>query len=703
MNPKEPVSILLVDDQPAKLLSYGTILAELGENLFTASSANEALDLLLKKEFAVVLVDVCMPELDGFELAALIRAHPRFQKTAIILVSSLMVEDVHRLKGYTSGAVDYVSVPIIPEILRAKVAVFADLYRKTDLLQRMNQELEQRVAERTAEIETAAARLRQSEERLRLALSSSGIRAWIWDVVEQKIDWEMPAGQTGVDSQSIAEFLSLVHPDDRSTVQAAYDRALAGAGNYEAEFRSIETADAESWLALGTVIHDSSGNPISIAGININITARKRTEDEKAALLKTTEEARRELEKAHRVKDEFLAVLSHELRTPLNAITGWAYMLRAGGLDPETQAKAVETINRNAFLQARLISDILDVSRIVSGKLHLEFGRLDLGSVIRAALDTIRPAAEAKNIHIHAVFSDEIAPIWGDAARLQQVVWNLLTNAVKFAPTDGHVQVRTEKRGSVVELTVQDDGPGIEADFLPHIFERFRQGDSSSTRAHHGLGLGLAIVRHLVEMHDGGVRAKNREDGTGAVFKVVLPATAPQAEPLVSGRASSAVILPDEHIQPVRSLNGLHVLVVDDEADSREVVALVFQQCGAEVTAVGSANEAFNVIKREPVSVLVADIEMPGEDGYSLVRRIRALPSDQGGQTPAIALTAYAGSKDRAKILKAGFQMHVPKPIHAGDLTEAVSAVVADHVTAPVDAAGFLKGSARWSHGTHSS
>lgn len=672
MKPKEPLNILMVDDQPAKLMSYEAVLADLGENLIKATSARAALDYLLKKDFAVVLIDVCMPELDGFELAAMIRSHPRLAETAIILVSSLLVEDVHRLRGYTSGAFDYVSVPIVPEILRAKVVIFADLYRKTQELRRLNKKLEQRVAERTAEIEASAARLRQSEERMRLVLTASGIRGWTWDIRENALMFITATGHFDRAFPAVNDLLKLVHPDDHDAIHKAYQEALDGKVEVEAEFRLIEAGETTFWLARGTVIRDADGKPLSIAGININITDRKRAEDEKAALLQVAEDARHELEKANKVKDEFLAVLSHELRTPLNAITGWAHMLREGGLDQSAQSRAVDIIYRNAFLQAQLVSDILDVSRIVGGKLRLEMGSILLSSVIEAALDMIRPSAEAKNIQIHASSAVNSGHIWGDQARMQQVVGNLLTNAVKFTPAQGSIVISMRDIADSVELAIQDDGPGISEEFLPHIFERFRQGDSSSTRSHQGLGLGLAIVKHLVEMHGGSVHASNRQDRSGALFRVVLPLrpAAPTAQ--------SVPALVDEGTWPQMSsaLEGAQILVVEDEKDAREVIALLFNRWGAQVSIASSVDEALCQISREAPDLIIADIGMPGKDGYDLIRAIRALPIEKGGRTPAIALTAHAGAKDRMNILNAGFQMHVPKPVHAGELAAAAATLM---------------------------
>jgi hypothetical protein len=674
MDPKQPVNILLVDDQPAKLLSYESILADLGENLIRAESGKQALTHLLKNEIAVVLVDVHMPEMDGFELASMIRNHPRFYKTAVILVSGVFTEERDRIKGYISGAMDYVLVPIVPEILRAKVRVFADLYRKTGELERLNQELEQRVHERTEEIEASAALLRQSEERLRLVLATSGIQGWTWDLRKNEFTWIGPWGDAKQVCQSFADFLTVVKPSDRKLVQEAFDQAVNNGLDYHAEFRTHEGGEDRWWLGRGTVIRDASGQPTSIAGININITAQKRAEEERVVLLKNAENARREAERANRLKDEFLAILSHELRTPLNAITGWGQMLQGGGLDQETQTKAIDTINRNALLQAQLISDLLDVSRIVSGKLRLDPKPLDLRSVVKAALDSIRPTAEGKEIQIDLSVPFEPCVILGDAVRLQQVIWNLLSNATRYAPRKGHIQISVEKMGSHVGLSVQDDGPGIQADFLPYIFEPFRQADPRSRKANQGLGLGLAIVRNLVEIHGGHVQAMNRGDRSGAIFKAVLPLTPPLPETSIAPRTFAPSLPQDTNwLQSAPSLKNTRVLVVDDEADAREVAALVLERCGAKVRIAASAMEAFDMLMQELPDVLAADIEMPGEDGYSLIRRIRALPAGSGGRIPAIALTARATVQDRGTLLIAGFSRHVPKPLIPLDLVTAVA------------------------------
>jgi CheY-like chemotaxis protein len=375
----------------------------------------------------------------------------------------------------------------------------------------------------------------------------------------------------------------------------------------------------------------------------------------------------------NRLKDEFLATLSHELRTPLNAIVGWTHILRAGGLDEERTRQAIDTIARNAQAQAQLISDILDVSRIVAGKLRLEPAAVDLGDIVRAAFDTVRPAAEAKRIRVDMLLDPAAGPVVGDQDRLQQIVWNLLANAIKFTPRSGHVQTRLELVNSSVRLTVQDDGPGIAPEFLPHVFERFRQGDASSTRPYGGLGLGLAIVRHLVELHGGTVDAANRVDGTGAIFRITLPRPA-----LFGSDRAPAPVEPLEGVPwaaPAAELAGTTVLAVDDDEDARSLLRFVLERCGAVVLTASDVGEAMALLRQHHPHVLLADVEMPNEDGYSLMGRVRALPPEEGGDIPAAALTASASAQDRMNALQAGFQYHVAKPVAPSELAAVVAAL----------------------------
>jgi signal transduction histidine kinase len=377
----------------------------------------------------------------------------------------------------------------------------------------------------------------------------------------------------------------------------------------------------------------------------------------------------REAQRVNRVKDEFLATLSHELRTPLNAILGWSRMVRMGKLDERGRERALETIERNARSQAQLIEDLLDVSRIISGKFCVEVHAVELPLVVEAAIDSVRLAAEARGIELRAAL-EPVPTISGDPTRLQQVVWNLLSNAIKFTSKGGHVALALRQVESQIELEVVDDGQGISAEFLPYVFDRFRQADGTTTRAHNGLGLGLAIVRHLVELHGGSVRAESGGQGYGASFLVRLPIAAvwsrgEAAPPTESG--DSEVVFDD-----LPPLHGVTVLVVDDEIDAREIVTMVLTEQGARVIAVGSVTEAIDAIERGKPDVLVSDIGMPREDGYTLIRRVKAMEK-RIGKIPAAALTAYAGVQDRTRALLAGYSSHLPKPIEPAELAAVVA------------------------------
>jgi signal transduction histidine kinase/ActR/RegA family two-component response regulator len=400
-------------------------------------------------------------------------------------------------------------------------------------------------------------------------------------------------------------------------------------------------------------------------------------EIERQKLLDGERAARSEAERMVRTKDEFLATLSHELRTPLNAILGWSQLLRDGKMGPKDLARGLEVIERNARAQTRLVEDLLDMSRIISGKARLDVKAVDLASIVDAALDSVRAAAQAKSITLTKRLEPLVNQTSGDRARLQQILWNLLSNAIKFTPSGGSVEVSMKPAGDAVEITVSDTGQGIAPEFLPHMFERFRQADSSVTRVHSGLGLGLAIARHLTELHGGTIRVESEGNGKGAVFTVRLPAgreplreKAPLSEaPDTSQRASALV----SYMPP--PLDGVKVLFVDDDQDARDLGVHILAEHKAEVIPAASAGEALDALKRERPTVLVSDIGMPGEDGYALIGKVRELGDDGGGGTPAVALTAFAHPDDRRRALLAGFQVHLPKPVDPVELVAAVAAL----------------------------
>ena len=551
--------ILIVDDLPEKLLVYRTLLEDLDAQIVEAHSGTEALKRVLEGEFAVILLDVNMPDIDGLETATLVRRHKNGRHTPIIFITAY-ADEMQTARGYELGAVDYILSPVIAPVIRTKVRVFVDLYEARAALALSNQELETRVTERTGE-------LQKSNERL------------------------------------------------------------------QAE-----------------------------------IAERLRAEAEREALLAREKVLRAEAEELSRLKDEFLATMSHELRTPLNAIFGWITLLRTRRLDEATQERALETIERNARAQKRLIEDLLDVSRIVTGKVALELVTVDPRRVVEAALETMHPAAQAKGLKIVPLLDIGAGTVRGDFARLQQIVCNLLSNAIKFTDAGGHVEVCLARRNGEVEISIADSGQGIKPEFLPLVFDRFRQEDGSISRRHGGLGLGLAIVRHLVELHAGSVDAQSGGEGKGARFIVRLPVREANLVPRVAEAPTNGIVT-------AAMLMGVRLLVVDDDPGARELISGMLEGFGAQVSVAESGQAALGLLFAQRPDVLIADLGMPGMDGYALIEQVRALDPDFGGLTPAVAVTAYASPQDRLRALQAGYQNHVAKPVEAEELAIVIASL----------------------------
>ena len=551
--------ILIVDDLPEKRLVYRSLLEDIDADIVVANSGTEALKRVLHTEFAVILLDVNMPDIDGLETAGLIRHHKNGRHTPIIFITAY-ADEMQTARGYELGAVDYILSPVIAPVLRTKVRVFVELFNAQAALSRANQDLESRVVERTRELQASNTRL-------------------------------------------------------------------------EAE-----------------------------------IAERHRAEQDREATLAREKVLRAEAEALSRLKDEFLATMSHELRTPLNAIFGWITLLRTRRLDEPTQARALETIERNARTQKRLIEDLLDASRIVTGKVSLELVNIDPRKVVEAALNTMLPAAQTKGLQLVPQLDAETGLVQGDFARLQQVLCNLLSNAIKFTPSGGQVEVTLTRREGAARISVTDSGQGIKPEFLPHVFDRFRQEDGSISRRHGGLGLGLAIVRHLVELHAGSVEAHSEGEGAGARFVVNLPIRAAITQPLVAempaARAASAA-----------TLAGVRILVVDDESGARELLSRMLQGFGADVALADSGHAALSQLFEQRPHVLLADLGMPGMDGFALIEQVRALDPEFGGLTPAVAVTGYSSPQDRLRALQAGYQNHIAKPVEAEELAIVIASL----------------------------
>ncbi len=467
----------------------------------------------------------------------------------------------------------------------------------------------------------------------------------------------------------------LVPPEHIEDVDAILSRIRRGekVDHYQTKRRRKDGTVIDVSLTVSP-IRNERGEIIGASKVGRDITAEKRALEERERLLEAAQSARADAEAANRLKDEFLATLSHELRTPLNAILGWARILGTGPVDPEDLREGLEVIDRNARMQTQIVEDLLDISRVISGNLRLDVQRVNLLDVINAAIATATPAAEAKGVRVKKVLDPLAGQVSGDPARLQQVIWNLLTNAVKFTPKGGHVKVLLERVNSHVELSISDTGIGIKPEFLPHVFERFRQEDSSTTRRHGGLGLGLAIVKQLTESHGGAVRAKSPGEGQGATFVVSLPISVVHEDTSSPGKVGPREHDTGEFAYTATPLAGIKVLVVDDEPDARQLVRRVLTECGAEVAAAGSAAEALELVESFGPDILVSDIGMPDEDGYDLIRRVRGRVAAK--TLPAVALTAFARSEDRRRALLAGFQTHVAKPVDPAELVAVVASLV---------------------------
>jgi len=529
--------------------------------------------------------------------------------------------------------------------------------------------------------------LQRSQERLNLALEAAGMGIWKWNIPDKEIIWsakleEMFGLSPGSFNGQFQMFITRLHPDDRDQVLQTATRAIETGADFTVEFRVLKPDGAVCWLvAKGRVFHDRDGRPLQMTGVTLDITERKRIEVERANILQREQSARQQAEAASRMKDEFLAIVSHELRSPLNAILGWSRLLRSRKMNPEKVEQALATIERNAQAQTQLIEDLLDISRIIRGAIRIYPRPVNLVTVLQAAIDTTRPTAETKSIQINSQFDWNTGMVSGDPERLQQIVWNLLSNAVKFTPQNGQVEVRlTQVVSSVMaapcaQVQVIDTGKGISPEFLPHVFDRFAQADSTTTRNESGLGLGLAIVRNLVELHGGRVYVDSAGVGQGATFTVELPLL--PVSPLSVDSSAPNV----ESIAVNDSLDGIQVLVVDDEADTRDFLVAALEQFGANVVTAASAHDALAMVRDLRPNVLLSDIGMPNEDGYSLIQKVRSLAPDAGGKTPAAALTAYVRGDDRNRAIAAGFQLHVPKPIDPAQLLAAVKQLVKLHRT----------------------
>jgi PAS domain S-box-containing protein len=844
---EEKVNILIADDDPRNLVALDAVLEPLNQSVLRAASGPEVLALVQRYEFAVLVLDVRMPTMSGFETARLIRQRTG-RHTPIIFLSAADQTSDEILKGYEVGGIDFLTKPIVPRLLRYKVAAFVELFERTRELERLRAEKSQRALQvseerlrlvvesvrdfaiftldcdgliaswntgaaqlfgwqeeevlgkhfrmlftlddqqaEVAEVEIAraASNGRAEDERWHLRRDGSrffasgvtthlvddnggleGFTKIARDVTERKLAEEersrllvearearrvsehfaaqlqgLAKAAVSINSSLSAEAALQIATDEARHIVGAHQsvatltlndqwsqsvNAVSLSDKY-AEYRSFDTKPTgegiyqlvcrmnrplrlaqqeleghpawkrfgqyaaqhppmRGWLAAPLIARDGKNMGLiqlsdkvegdfteSDEAIIVQLAQMASVAIENGRFVKATQEARAEAEAANRMKDEFLATLSHELRTPLNAITGWTQLLRLPTVSQEDLEQGLEVIDRNAQVQAQLIEDLLDISRIISGKLRLDIHPVNPAQSIEAAVASVAHAAEARSIEILTQFDSGAPLVAADPGRLQQIVWNLLSNAVKFTPQGGQVTVRLARGDRRAEIRVTDTGQGIKPEFLPYVFDRFRQADGSTTRRHGGLGLGLSIVRQLVDLHGGTVDVQSPGENQGATFTISLP-LAHERLALTGSSHQMPSASPDLAECPAGLLAGLTVLVVDDEPDAREIIKRMLMKCQAKVTVAASAREALEALDLQRPHVLISDIGMPGLDGYELIRAVRSRGCS-ARDVPAIALTAFARTEDRRRALMAGFQIHVAKPVDANELTAVVASL----------------------------
>ncbi len=647
-------TILVVDDDESKRYTLVRVLKNAGFDVYEAANGHGAL-MGAEKNPDLVVLDVKMPNMDGYEVCRRIKSNPHTARIPVLQVSATFVDAEHRVLGLDSGADAYLS----------------DAVSALELVATVNALLRARRAEQAA---------LESELRYRTLAESLPQLIWTCDRAGEcdylSSQW---VNYTGEPAQNYlgSKWIGALHPADRAIAEERWQSALAGKEEYDIQFRIRRQDGIYRWFQTrGVPLRDEQGHITRWLGTCTEIHAQKEAAEERARLLDRERMARTEAENANRLKDEFLATLSHELRTPLMAILGWAQVLKTGRYNEDQLEQALTSIDRNARAQSQLIDDLLDVSRIISGKLRLDVKLVDLVGVIQAAIDSMRTAADAKSIRLQQVLDPAAGDVVGDSGRLQQIIWNLLSNAIKFTPKGGRVCIGLARVNSHVELTVTDTGQGIDPHFLPHVFDRFRQADPSSRRTQAGLGLGLAIVRHLVELHGGTVAADSLGKNKGSVFTVRLPlsilrhSTVEEDAPELTREVEPEVV---KECPP--ALKGVRILVVEDDQDARDLLVNVLEECDAIVAAANSVQAGLALFEQLRPDMVISDIGMPEQDGFDLIRGIREREVKLGGRVPAVALTAFARAEDRKRALLAGFQMHVSKPVIPSELLAIVASL----------------------------
>lgn len=697
MNAAERLSLLVVDDDVVDRAAVKRALraTDLEADIAEAADAPEALEALRHGQHDCALLDFRLPRDDG--LSVLRAARNEGIRTPIVVLTG-QGDETLAVEIMKAGALDYLAKSALtPERLRQSI-VQAVRVRRAELIADAERKRLARLHAFVAQLATT-----QTVPEVAAAVLTEGLAVFdatrgVVAVLTNEGDALEIVGTKGYTAETIASWERIPLSRDVPLTAAVRERELQfleSRAMFDARYPDLQRASGSEAVAVVPLIVGRVRGCIGLSHERAFVLGDERRSEllafgrvcaqamERAQLFELAQLERRRAEDASRAKDDFLAVVSHELRTPLNAMLGWTRLLRAGNLNETRAIQALEVIERNATAQAQLIEDLLDISRITAGKLRLQLRHLDLHDVVNGALDVVRPAADAKGITLRSTIDDSVGPLLGDPDRLQQVVWNFLTNAVKFTPKGGKVWVCVRPVDSQVEIEVSDTGSGIAPAFLPYVFERFRQADVGTTRSHGGLGLGLAIVKSLVELHGGTVEARSEGEGRGTTFVARLPVAPLRVEETrrtsVHPRAPGAA--PEFACPP--QLASVRVLIVDDEPDGRDLIIAALSECGADVVGAGSAAEALARLSSEHFDVLVSDIGMPGEDGYALISKLRARPAEAHGRLPAVALTAFARGEDRTRALAAGFDVHVAKPVEPAELVLILARLVERRSSAP--------------------
>ena len=728
--------ILVVEDNRTQAQMLCFRLEEAGFSGLIAKNGTQALELLRTHRPALIVAEVALPELDGFEMARQIKADENLKHIPVILMTAL-TDGMDVLRGLECGADNFITKPYEPDYLLARInyllanrplrehdqaqaGLELEFNGKRHLIRAERRQILDLWLSTCEQYAQLNRHLHAREKDLKSTSNRLSVLHDIAVTISQSLDLDeiLQAAPKKLQATLNVEVAAIFLQEEEGLILRAHRHLpktmlqdLAAANLAQSQLAELcrqgEVAlhplspdllatpgeapaeRAEPYIASQVFMFVPLKAKKTVSGLLLvgpfdplgavnemnqelmeAIANQLAVAVENARLYEAAQKARQQAEAANQAKDGFLALVSHELRAPLNAILGWTSALLNKAVDDDVRRRALETIERSARTQTQLIEDLLDMARAVSGKLRLEVRPVDLSDVINAALEVVRPAAEAKAIDLQVQLRAKDDIITGDPDRLQQVFWNLLSNAIKFTPNGGAVEIKLERADPHVQIIVRDNGKGITPEFLPCVFERFRQADSSNTRRHSGLGLGLALVKQLVELHGGTVQAESAGIGQGATFTVMLPVRAVRAHS--AGTTQEMLALKGIKTNKRMLLAGLTILVVDDEPDAREVVTAVLEHYGADVLPVNSAAEALDLLRKvkppERPDVIVSDIAMPGEDGYALIRQVRALPATHGGTIPAVALTAFGRSGDRVRALTAGFQMHVPKPVEAAEL-----------------------------------